>query len=254
MSETSSEKNRKIIDILSTPLLIILIPLVIIGIVKGLNVRLFYPYIFDGNAPDERKVIRSLGKFSVEEDYRLKAVSIDGKGENKLAVYINEENGQKLFLSILREHLNDGLDEITPVDKSKVEATFRKSSYENKRVNSFRFTYLLPWVFRKDDLSGMGNEAIVRGMSIKAQERFFTHRAEVFYIKGEFVKIGLFKKPKGRWHYPTPVFDFMTLHEGALAFIKSRRSGRVIMAVGVNRLGQFQEEEFRTLVEDFEPA
>jgi hypothetical protein len=73
-------------------------------------------------------------------------------------------------------------------------------------------------------------------------------------VSGEFTKIGLFKEPNGRWHYPTPVFDFKTLHEGALAFVKSKKSGRVVVTVSVNSLGQFQEKEFRDFVASFEPA
>ncbi|MGB3941601.1 MAG: hypothetical protein WBK96_08940 [Candidatus Manganitrophaceae bacterium] len=128
------------------------------------------------------------------------------------------------------------------------------AGYENETVPSFEFVYLLPFYFRKDDLSGMGDEAIIKGINVKSQERFETPSADIFYVSGEFTKIGLYKEPKDRWHYPTPVFDFKTLHEGALAFIKSKKSGGVVVAVSVNSLGQFQEKEFREFVEGFEPA
>lgn len=95
---------------------------------------------------------------------------------------------------------------------------------------------------------------MIKGINVKSQERFETPAAEISYVMGEFTKIGLYKEPKEKWYYPTPVFDFKTLHEGGLAFIKSKKTGRVIVTVSVNSIGQFQEKEFRSFIESFEPA
>jgi uncharacterized SAM-dependent methyltransferase len=50
------------------------------------------------------------------------------------------------------------------------------------------------------------------------------------------------------------VFDFETRHEGALAFIKSKGSGRVVIYVGVNSIGQFNEQEFQEFVRRANPS
>jgi hypothetical protein len=241
--------------ILMTPLvIIILIPLTIIGLMKGLNLRISYPYNFYRSAVDPEQVIHSFGKFSVAEDYRLRVATTGKEGENRLAVYVRESTNQKLFISILREHLHCNLERVNVLDKTKVEETFRQSAYESRKIYSFRFIYALPLLLRKDDLPGMGDEAIIKGIHVKAKERFDTPFAEVFYVTGIFSQVGLFKESKGRWPYATPVFDFGALHEGALALIKSKKSGRVIVAVGVNSLDQFREKEFREFINGFDPT
>jgi hypothetical protein len=249
--------SKKRFNICVKPLLILLLVCAVFAILT--QVEIFYPYTVSLpalNEQDKKDVISSLGKFSIPEDYELRAVSVGRKGENRLIVYINEQNGQKLFITILREHLSDKLDEIQILNKTKVQRTVGSSMdrLEHSDVPSFRFTYFLFFILRKDDLSGMGDEAIIKGINVKDQERFETPFSDVLYVRGEFTKIGLFKEKRGIWHYPTPVFDFETLHEGALAFIKSKESGRVMVAVSVNSLGQFQEEEFREFIESFEPA
>lgn len=243
------------IRILMTPLvIIILIPLIIIGLMKGLNLRLFYPYNFYRSAVDTEQVLHSFGKFSVAEGYQLRVAATGKEGENRLAVYVKESTNQKLFISILREHLHCDLRGVKVLDKIKVEETFRQSVYESRKIYSFQFVYLLPLLLRKDDLPGIGDEAIIKGINVKVEERFDTLFAEVFYVKGTFTRIGLFKEPKGRWPYATPVFDFGALHEGALALIKSKKSGRVIVAVSVNSLDRFREKEFREFIDGFDPA
>jgi len=243
------------IRILITPLIIIiLLPLGIISLMKGLNLRILYPYNFHSSTVDPEQVLHSFGTFSAPEGYRLRAATTGEEGQNRLAVYVKESTNQKLFISILREHLNCNLEKIRVLDKTKVEGTFRQSVYESKKVYSFQFVYSLPLLLRKNDLPEMGDEAIIKEINVKVQERFETPFAEVFYIKGEFTRIGLFKEPKGRWPYATPVFDFGALHEGALALIKSKKSGRVIVAVSVNSLEQFREKEFREFIGRFDPA
>lgn len=215
--------------------------------------ELFYPYTFD-YVLNEDQVIRSVGIFSPPANYKLIAVKKGEKGENKLVLYINQERNQKIFLTILREHLTDRLDRIRILENSKVERTFRMSAFEMGTVSNFTFTYLLPLPFRRDDLSGMGDEAVIKGINVKSKERIETAASDIFYVQGEFTKIGLYKEPNGWWEYPTPVFGFRTLHEGALAFIKSKKSGKVLVSVSVNSLGQFNEKEFRDFVESVEPA
>jgi hypothetical protein len=215
--------------------------------------ELFYPYTF-GHAFNEDEVIRSVGAFSAPTNYKLTAVKKGKKGENRLVLYVNQENNQKIFLTILREHLTDRLDSIRILDNTKVERTFDMSEFEMNNVSSFTFTYLLPLPFRRVDLTGRGDEAIIKGINVKANEKFETAASDIFYVQGEFTKIGLYKEPNGWWEYPTPVFDFKTLHEGALAFIKSKKSGKVLVSVSVNSLGQFNEKEFRDFVESVEPA
>jgi hypothetical protein len=234
-------------------IIIILLPMTVVGLMKGFNLRIFYPYQFSGTAINEEKVVRSLGKFSVGDDYQYRVAVSAERGENRLAAYVNEETHQKLLISILREHSNDDLGKIKVLDRIKVENGLRQTAYENRWIPSFSLTYLVPLLLRKDDLSGMGSEAIIKGIHVKAQERFETAFAEVFYVKGTFSRIGLFKEPNGRWNHPAPVFDFKVLHEGAIALIKSKGSGKVVIAVSVNGLEQFQEKEFREFIESVRP-
>lgn len=242
------------IRIMITPLIIIiLIPLTFVGFVKGSNLRLLYPYNYKISVAEE-KVIDSFGRYSVGEGYRFRTAAIGEEGENKLAVYIKEESNQKLFISILREYLHADLEKIKVLDKTKVEETLRSTSYESRKVSSFRLTYLVPLLVPKNDLSMTGRETIIKGINVKTIDRFETPFAEVFYVTGEFSRIGLFKEPNGRWGDPTPVFDFKTLHQGAFALIRSKKSGGVMVTVSVNNLEQFEEKEFRRVVESFEPA
>lgn len=242
-------KNKTI----SITRLLIIFLIVFFVFIKMMLVRDPYNFISAVNET-ENELTSSLGNFLVPPNYHLIAKAKGEKGENILLVYPNNEKRRTLFISRLREHLSDNLDNIQVLDRTRVETTASMSEVRIIAVPSFRFTYLLPLPFRRDDLSGMGDEAIVKGMNVKVRERFETDSAAILYLGGEFTKIGLYKEPQGRWYYPTPVFDFETLHEGALAFIKSKKSGKVVVAVSANYLDQFDEKEFRKFVERFEPA
>jgi hypothetical protein len=202
---------------------------------------------------DRAKTIHSMGTFSTFVDYELKDVGKGRQGENLIVVYADKQTVQKLIITILREHLPDNLNKIKIADRKQVERTFRMSAIEYTDVPSFRFTYLMPFI-RKDDLSGMGDEAIVKGITVKSQERFETAFADILYVNGEFTKIGLYKEKKGMWNYPTPVFDFKSIHDGALAFVKSKKSGRVYVCVSANGIGKYHDEEFQAFLQSFEPG
>lgn len=231
---------------------ILLIVIILIGTIRYLLES--YPYSFyrpqfHDNA---QNTIHSLGRFLSPANYKIKSVDRSSKGENVLGIYVNEQTGQKLIISVLREHLPDKLDKIQILDRTQVQRTFAMDSIEITKVVSFRFTYLLPFI-RKDDLSGMGDEAIVKGITIKRQERFETAFADILYVNGEFTKIGLYKERKGIWNYPTPVFDFKSIHDGALAFVKSKKSGKVYVCVSANGIGKYHDEEFQSFLKSFEP-
>lgn len=150
-----------------------------IGISRFLTTQ--YPYNFMPvfSPSEEAEVIRSLGQFSPTNKYVFRSVDRGRQGENVLIIYINWENGQKLFTSLLREHISDHLNQIQVLSRTKVERTFTMAGFENRTVPNFKFVYLLPF-FRKDDLSGMGDEAIIQGINVKSQERFETPAAEIF--------------------------------------------------------------------------
>jgi hypothetical protein len=85
---------------------------------------------------------------------------------------VNRESGQKTFAVLLREHVRDHLDKITVLDRTLVGESFSYSYVEITAVPSFRFTYLLPLFHRKDDLTGIGTEAVVKGIAVASQDRF----------------------------------------------------------------------------------
>lgn len=202
---------------------------------------------------DRTNIALSLGVRSVPTGYVLRATDTGAIGENTSVIYINSETGQKLILAQLREHLFD--ESFVLVDKSTVERTFTMESVRNPEVPLFQVTYLLPTFSRRDDLEGIGSEAIIKGVRLQAEDRFETEATDVVYFKGEFEKIGLFKKEeRGEWRYPVPVFDFTALHEGALAFVTSKASGRAVVCIGVNSLGQFRENEFKDFLRTLQPS
>jgi len=189
----------------------------------------------------------------VPVNYEITAVERGGKGENVLGIYVNEQTEQKIMITVLREHLSDMLDKIQILDRTYVQRTFQMDSLEITKVPSFRFTYLLPFI-RKDDLPSMGDEAVVKGVTVKRQERFETAFADILYVNGEFTKIGLYKEKTGIWNYPTPVFDFKSIHDGTLAFVKSKKSGKVYVCVSANGIGKYHDEDFSAFLQSFEPA
>ncbi len=214
-----------------------------------------YPYNFSNpivTVKDQTGTLHSLGRFSTPINYELKDVGKGRKGENVMVIYADRQTEQKLIVTVLREHLPDKLDKIQILDRTYIQRTFRMSAIETTDVLSFRFTYLLPFI-RKDDLSGMGDEAIVKGITVKKKEKFETAFADILYVNGEFTKIGLYKEKKGMWNYPTPVFDFKSIHDGALAFVKSKKSGRVYICVSANGIGKYHDEEFQAFLQSFEP-
>lgn len=233
----------------ATGLIVLAIVVGFVGLLLVLT-KLNYPFNFGMPVIDTRgmeEIIHDLGVNTIDQ-YRLVRVDKGERGENRIAVFANRENGQKIVATLIREHLGDRLERIALLDRTSVEETFYQSDFEMLQVPSFRFTYFLPLMHRNDDLTGIGDEAVVRGISIASQERLETDHAEIFYVQGEFTRIGLFKEARGEWVYPTPAFDFVSRHEGALAFLKSRASGRVVIYVGVNSIGQFIEQEFREFV------
>jgi hypothetical protein len=234
-----------------------LIALLIVAILAGIIWILPKPYDYNFNRPvisddDRTKTFQSIGKFSTPNNYELKAVEKGRKGENAIGIYVNNQTGQKLMITALREHLPDKLDKVQILDRTQVQRTFQMDGLEITKVPSFRFTYLLPFI-RKDDLSGMGDEAIVKGITVKREDRFETAFADILYVNGEFTKIGLYKDKKGIWNYPTPVFDFKSIHDGALAFVKSKKSGKVYVCVSANGMGKYHDEEFQVFLQNFEP-
>jgi hypothetical protein len=231
--------------------------LLIVVISMGIVWFFTHPYDYNFYRPvisvdDQAEAVHSIGKFSVPVNYALNDVGKGIVGENVMIVYADDQTGQKVMITLLREHLPDDLNRIEILDRTQVHETFRRSGIEITKVLSFRFTYLLPFI-RKDDLSGMGYEALVKGITVKKQERFETAFADIFYVNGEFTKIGLYKEKKGIWNYPTPVFDFKSIHDGALAFVKSKKSGRVYVCVSANGMGKYHDEEFQAFLQSFEP-
>lgn len=231
----------------------LLIVIILIGINWYLTESFPYNFYLPPFNDDDREAIHSLGRFSAPENYELKAVEKSSKGENVMVVYIEGRTGQKLMITVLREHLPDKLDKVQLMDRTQVQRTFQMDGVEITKVVSFRFTYLMPFI-RRDDLSGMGDEAIVKGITVKRRERFETAFADILYVNGEFTKIGLYKEKKGMWNYPTPVFDFKSIHDGALAFVKSKKSGKVYVCVSANGMGKYHNEEFQAFLQSFEPA
>ena len=169
-----NERKRKIKRLITALLILV----VLIGLMRYLSAP--YPYgfyrpQFHDNA---QNTIHSLGRFLSPANYKIKSVDRSSKGENVLVIYVYEQTGQKLIISVLREYLPDKLDSVKVYDKEQVIRTFHMSRFENTEVTSFYFTYLLPFP-RKDDLSGMGDEAIVKGVTVKRQERFETTFADI---------------------------------------------------------------------------
>jgi hypothetical protein len=252
-SEVTNLVNRQTLKVLLVSLVIFYgLGLIVLGLKK----TFMYPYDIGVPVLDMRErqeILRSLG-LHIPTNYRLSYVGRADRGENVLAVLIDNVTGQKLVAAVLREHLRDRLDYVSIVDGAMVEDPFSGSYSEFTDVPSFRVTYALPLIHRNDDLTGIGEEALVKGITETAKDRFETATAEVVYVQGEFARIGLFKQERGKWVYPTPGFDFKTRHEGALAFIKSKASGRVVIYVGVNSIGQFDEQEFQEFVRRANPS
>jgi len=216
-----------------------------------------YPYTPSlpiNNNSDQERTIRSLGLFTLPGDYRLMYLNKSKKGSNILTIYLGKEDHESLFLMSLREHKRDSLDHITLLNGITVRSTFPQVSIVWSNVPSFRFTYYLPLFVRRDDLSGMGDEVIIRGMTVDARDKEETPYSEIFYARGMFTKLGFYKERQGLWVYPVPEFDFITLHEGAIAFIQSKTSGNVLICVSVANKGFFQDTDFKTFVRNIRPT
>lgn len=199
---------------------------------------------------DREEVLHSFGEFSTLENYTLKLTKKAPKGENRLALYFTENNEQSLVIAILREHLSNDLGKIKVLDNTEVE---QRGGMEAIGAGRVLLRYMYPYFHRREDLRWMGHEAIIKGISVNGRDQFRTQAAEVYYVRGKFIKIGLYKEEKEAWFYPVPVFDFGRLHDGAIAFIKSKKSGRVIIAVNAAADGNFNEAAFRHFLESFVP-
>lgn len=168
-------------------------------------------------------------------------------------LFKEKNSGQLLALTMLREYLNADLNQIR-FEPEEPKQPLWGAERHPVAGNFFALWYYLPFLWR-DDIKNAGNDVTIKGIKVDpdSRENFSTEKTNVLYARGEFDKLGFYKKSTNWRPYVTPVLDFMGSRKGAIAIIKDKKTGKTIFAVGCNYLNQpFNEEEFKNIVKSLD--
>jgi hypothetical protein len=126
---------------------------------------------------------------------------------------------------------------------------WRAEKYKLYKGDFFAIWHYFPFGFR-DDYENSGKDVEIRGIKLESKENFETPQTHVMYLRGEFMKLGFYKKSDNWRPFMTPVLDYMGDRKGAIAIINDKETRKTIFAIGCNYIKPaFNEAEFRQLVE-----
>lgn len=172
---------------------------------------------------------------------------------NKLLLFKHKASGQLLTLVMFREHPQINFNQIKIEDR-RVNRAFWRTEINPVRGNFFAIETLLPFGWR-DDIENAGKDVTIKGIKIDSSSRdsFSTEKTDVLYIRGEFEKLGFYKRSDNWRPYVTPVLDFVGPRKGAIAIINDKKTGKTLFAIGCNYVNaEFNEEEFRKIIESLD--
>lgn len=181
-------------------------------------------------------------------------------------LFKNQETGQSLVLSALKEHPGVNFSEVA-IGATELKDAHRMGGSEVRRVYlkenepsvHMELLHFIPMFYTKKDIT-KGQDLFLKGIEVTSRKEFETEKTKALYFNGKFTRIGFFKK-SSRWlfQYPATGFDFLKPMQGALAIINDKATGKTIFAVGAQETGRpFREEEFlyvvNSLTFDAEPV
>lgn len=212
--------------------------LLIVLVIVGVAAYLFWPWGVIDRAYSLpawwQKSLFSFCKYDIPSNFKVVAYKEGAgphKGEKYLICLANQDTSQLIVLSKLRGFEKVGFLNLNVEPNSKVGTTFRFDS--QKILPEFEILTQLP-IFHfllEDRLDMIPDNLTLKGISVEKEEKFETKVANVFYIKGSFQKIGLFKKMPFPQGFATPVLDFLTLQKGAVAILNNKDAEETIIVV-----------------------
>ncbi len=222
----------------------------------GLVVYLFFPWDLAKRGFWEpawwQKSIFNFCKYQVPSNYEVISYSEGApnhKDDNYLILIKDRNTGQIIILSRLRGF------HYVPFDQVQINSKHFGESIRFERehiLDNFKvITYLPVWHFlRQDDMAKLPSNVLIKGVAVEEKEEYPTDKANVFYLKGTFTKIGFFKKMPFPWGFATPVFDFLTPQKGALAILNNKEATETIVVVStVPSHKTFDEETFKQFIQ-----
>lgn len=228
---------------------------------------LFFPRDYKyGFELDYQEPVRNrfeICKYVEHPDYVPNIYDRSKGGENQLLTIKNNSIDQNIFFFKSREHPSIDFRKISTKNESVgwswawaiTGADTHQEGLHDTEKSSANFIY--QWsLLTNNDPSLSDNSLTIKGLrEIKHQETFETPHVEVFYLRSSFQdRIGFYKKNISWWRfYPVSVFDFKGNADGAIAIVKSKKSGQTIIVVGgVPSYKDFNESEFRSIVESIQ--
>ncbi len=86
------------------------------------------------------------------------------------------------------------------------------------------------------------DDLMLKGITVAEKEAYETSKTKVLYIKGDFTKLGFFKKMTFPWHFATPVFDFFVPQRGAIAIINNKEKNEAVVVVSAIAADKIYDE------------
>lgn len=221
----------------------------------GLLVYLFFPWNLAERGFWQpawwEKSLYNFCKYTTPENYKVisYAEGAPKQREDQYLITLKEQDtGQSIILSRLRGFHFVNFNQIKVDDKSFGESIrFEREHFSE----DFKVITRLPvWHFlRQDDMSKIPANLLLQGITVEKKEVYSTDKAEVYYLKGSFRKIGFFKKMPFPWGFATPVFDFTAPSKGALAIMNSKKGEETIIAISsVPANKEFNEKTFKQFI------
>lgn len=222
-----------------------------------------YKHGFELDFQDPARNRFAISRYSEHPDYVPNIYDRSKGDENQILTIKNKATDQIIFFFKSREHPAIDFGRISIKNKSVGWSwawaitgadTNRKGLHDTKQ-SSVNFIY--QWsLLTNTNPSLSDNSLTIKGLrEIKYKETFETPSVEVFYFRTSFQdRIGFYKKNVSWWRfYPVPVFDFKGNADGAIAIVKSKKSGQTIIVIGsVPSYKSFNEPEFRSIVESIQ--
>lgn len=187
--------------------------------------------------------------YEIPKHYEPITFRRDDYSRQRLLLFKEKEGYELITLVMFKGFPEVDFDKVTVNAAEPKRPFFRAERYYLYEGDFFAIWHYFPFGFR-DDFENSGKDVEIRGLKLESREAFETAGTRVLYLKGEFMKLGFYKK-SGNWRpFMNPVLDYMGERKGALAIINDKETGKTIFAVGCNypKAG-FNEAEFRRLVE-----
>jgi hypothetical protein len=108
---------------------------------------------------------------------------------------------------------------------------------------------------KKKRFTGVHKECIVQGFRQQVDStNFQSPFAEIHYIQGEVAEVGFYKDEEGERNTYADPSKIKFLKKGALAFVKNKIDGKVMVCINIEEKEDFYAANFKDFLMNYDPS